>query len=69
MMALSLSYDMFWGGFRPLYRGRFLGSLVTRYVGHSSKACQSGRARQAKVDGHPEKTCWSPVVRLTTRVS
>ena len=27
-------------GFCPLYRERFLGSLATRYVGHSSKACQ-----------------------------
>ena len=32
-------------GFRPLYRRRFLGSLATRYVGHSSRARQSGRAR------------------------
>ena len=40
MMALSLSYDRLWGGFRPLYRGRFLRSLATRYVGHSSKAYQ-----------------------------
>ena len=29
------------GRFRPLYRGRFLGSLAPRYVGHSSNACKS----------------------------
>ena len=26
-----------WGKFRLLYRGRHLGSLITRYAGHSSR--------------------------------
>ena len=30
------------GGFRPLYRGRFLGGLATPYVVHSSKVCEMG---------------------------
>ena len=35
-----LSYDR--GEVLPmLYRGRFLGSLAKRYVGHSSSACKS----------------------------
>ena len=38
-----LLYDTIgWRGFRPLYRGRFLGSLATRYVGHSCRARDVG---------------------------
>ena len=40
--------------FPPLYRGRFLESLATRYVVHSSRVCHSGRARQRNVDGYPK---------------
>ena len=39
-MTVALSVVREAGRFRPLYRGRFLGSLATRYVGHSSNACK-----------------------------
>ena len=40
-MIVALSVVRQVGRFRPLYRGRFLGSLAKRYVGHSSNACKS----------------------------
>ena len=43
------------GTFRPLYRGRFPGSLATRCVGHSSSACKGlGRGRQTMLNGYPK---------------
>ena len=44
------------GRFRPLCRGRFLGSLATRYVGHSSSACKSlgHGGGQTMLKGYPK---------------
>ena len=44
-----------WREFCPLYRGRFLGILVTRYVGHSSRACEASGRGQTNVDGYSER--------------
>ena len=54
VMALPLWYDRLWGGFRPLYRGRFLRSLATRYVGRSIKRLKSGRALQTMLTDTPK---------------
>ena len=54
MIVLSLWYDRLWGGFRPLYRACFLGSLATRYVGHSSRACRKWAGTPDDVDGYPK---------------
>ena len=44
------------GRFRSSYRGRFLGSLATRYVGHSSNACKSPGlgGGQTLLNGYPK---------------
>ena len=54
----GIAYDIFvslvrqgGGGFRPLYRGRFLGSLATRYVGHSRRVYQKWAGAADVVDG------------------
>ena len=59
------------GKFRPLYRGRFLGSLATRYVGHSSSACKSlgNGGGQTNVERISQRSFGQIVVRLTMRVS
>ena len=57
------------GGFRPLYRGCFLGSLVTHNVGHSSACKDLGRGRQTNAERIPQRSVGQVVVRLTMRVS
>ena len=54
MAADCLRYDG-WVRFRPLYRGRCLGDLITRYVGHSGSVEKAGEgADQMNVEGTPE---------------
>ena len=61
--SFSLCYDR-WVRFRPLYRRRFLGSLATRYVGHSSRACKAGGSGQENIELIPQKACSSNIMRL-----
>ena len=55
-MMVGLFCGTIGGRLRPLYRGRFLGSLATRYVGHSSSACKGlGKwGRQTNVERIPK---------------
>ena len=58
------------GRFRPLYRGRFLGSLATCYVVHSCSVCKGlGKGDgQTNVERIPQRPVGQTVVRLTMRV-
>ena len=55
-MRVALSMVRQAGRFRPLYRGRSLGSLATRYVGHSNSACKSlgHGGGQTLLNGYPK---------------
>ena len=50
--------------FRKLYRWRFLGSLATRYVGHSSSTCKSlgNGDGQTNVERIPQRPVGQTVV-------